>query len=111
MHGAGSSTHCNQWTFNVFRFVLLSFSRFDDSFPARSQPGMTAHMCQFGLRVELVRIARYSLGNSMAGDLTLGFSCCMIAGVGFAVNYVPVKSCDVGDGIFFSAAMSVTRLH
>ena len=96
---------------DVFRFVLLSFSRFDDSFPARSQPGMTAHMCQFGLRVELVRIARNSLGNSMAGDFTLGFSCCMIAGFGFAVNYVPVKSCDIGDGIFFSAAMSVTRLH
>eukprot|EP00435_Cladocopium_sp_Y103_P014999 s1941_g3.t1 len=28
-------------------------------------------------------------------------------GIGFAVNYLPVKSCDIGDGIFFSAAMSV----
>ena len=103
----------DQWTFNVFHFVLLSFCRFDDSFPARSQPGMTAaHMCQFRLRAELVRIADYiySLGNSMAGDPLLGFSCCMISGVGFAVNYLPVKSCDIGDGIFFSAAMSVTGL-
>ena len=32
---------------------------------------------------------------------------CLIAGIGFAVNYLPVKSCDIGDGIFFSAAMSV----
>ena len=67
-------------------------------------------MCQFRLRAELVRIADYSLGNSMAGDPLLGFSCCMISGVGFAVNYLPVKSCDIGDGIFFSAAMSVTGL-
>ena len=103
----------DQWTFNVFHFVHLSFCRFDDSFPARSQPGMTAaHMCQFRLRAELVRIADYiySLGNSMAENLLLGFSCCMISGVGFAVNYLPVKSCDIGDGIFFSAAMSVTGL-
>ena len=50
----------DQWTFNVFHFVHLSFCRFDDSFPARSQPGMTAaHMCQFRLRAELVRIADY----------------------------------------------------
>ena len=52
----------DQWTFNVFHFVLLSFCRFDDSFLARSQPGMTAaHMCQFRLRAELVRIADYSI--------------------------------------------------
>lgn len=43
----------------------------------------------------------------MAESHLLGFSCCMISGVGFAVNYLPVKSCDIGDGIFFSAAMSV----
>ena len=38
---------------------------------------------------------------------TMGYACCLIAGIGFAVNYLPVKSCDIGDGIFFSAAMSV----
>ena len=43
----------------------------------------------------------------MATNLLFGYSCCLIAGIGFAVNYLPVKSCDVGDGIFFSAAMSV----
>ncbi|CAL1170487.1 unnamed protein product, partial [Cladocopium goreaui] len=42
----------------------------------------------------------------MATNLLFGYSCCLIAGIGFAVNYLPVKSCDVGDGIFFSAAMS-----
>eukprot|EP00438_Fugacium_kawagutii_P035222 Skav227181 [mRNA] locus=scaffold2048:20137:21183:+ [translate_table: standard] len=40
-------------------------------------------------------------------DLALGYVCCLVAGLGFAVNYLPVKSFDVGDGIFFSAAMSV----
>ena len=43
----------------------------------------------------------------MATNLLFGYSCCLIAGIGFAVNYLPVKSCDIGDGIFFSAAMSV----
>lgn len=41
------------------------------------------------------------------GDLLLGYTCCLIAGISFGVNYLPVKSCDIGDGIFFSAAMSV----
>ena len=41
------------------------------------------------------------------GDLLLGYACCLIAGISFGVNYLPVKSCDIGDGIFFSAAMSV----
>ncbi|CAK9058936.1 unnamed protein product [Durusdinium trenchii] len=36
-----------------------------------------------------------------------GDICCLVAGVGFAVNYLPVKSCNTGDGIFFCAAMSV----
>jgi len=40
-------------------------------------------------------------------NLALGYICCLIAGLGFAVNYLPVKSCEIGDGIFFSAAMSV----
>ena len=43
----------------------------------------------------------------MATNLLFGYSCCLIAGIGFALNYLPVKSCDIGDGIFFSAAMSV----
>ena len=41
------------------------------------------------------------------GDLLLGYACCLIAGISFGVNYLPVKSCDIGDGIFFSAAMSI----
>lgn len=40
-------------------------------------------------------------------DLAVGYVCCLVAGLGFAVNYLPMKSFDVGDGIFFSAAMSV----
>ncbi|CAE7416947.1 TMEM144 [Symbiodinium natans] len=43
----------------------------------------------------------------MSGDLALGYSCCLIAGVGFGINYLPVKGIDTGDGIFFSAVMSV----
>ena len=38
---------------------------------------------------------------------SLGYACCIVAGVGFAVNYLPVKGCDCGDGIFFSAVMSL----
>ena len=49
----------------------------------------------------------------MATNLLFGYACCMIAGIGFAVNYLPVKFCDTGDGIFFSAAMSAAgfQLH
>ena len=36
-----------------------------------------------------------------------GYLCCLVAGVGFAVNYLPVKKCDTGDGIFFCAVMSL----
>lgn len=39
--------------------------------------------------------------------LIRGNACCLVAGIGFAVNYLPVKKCDTGDGIFFCAAMSV----
>lgn len=47
------------------------------------------------------------LCTEMTGDLALGYSCCLIAGVGFGINYLPVKGIDTGDGIFFSAVMSV----
>eukprot|EP00913_Durusdinium_trenchii_P019917 g18721.t2 len=40
-------------------------------------------------------------------DLLRGHLCCAVAGVGFAVNYLPVKKFDTGDGIFFCAAMSI----
>ncbi|CAK9087226.1 Transmembrane protein 144 homolog [Durusdinium trenchii] len=40
-------------------------------------------------------------------EMIRGDICCLVAGVGFAVNYLPVKSCNTGDGIFFCAAMSV----
>lgn len=40
-------------------------------------------------------------------DMLRGDLCCLVAGVGFAVNYLPVKQCDTGDGIFFCAAMSM----
>ncbi|CAE7260433.1 TMEM144 [Symbiodinium natans] len=43
----------------------------------------------------------------MLGDQLIGFSCCVVAGVGFAVNYIPVKRMDTGDGVFFAAAMSL----
>ena len=48
-----------------------------------------------------------ALTQKLMGDLALGYACCLIAGVSFGVNYLPVKSCDIGDGIFFSAAMSI----
>jgi len=35
-----------------------------------------------------------------------GYACCMIAGFFFGTNYIPVKSVDCGDGVFFSLAMS-----
>ena len=40
-------------------------------------------------------------------ELLRGNACCLVAGVGFAVNYLPVKKYDTGDGIFFCAMMSV----
>ena len=43
----------------------------------------------------------------MLAEQLIGFSCCAVAGVGFAVNYIPVKRMDTGDGVFFAAAMSL----
>eukprot|EP00913_Durusdinium_trenchii_P025818 g24231.t1 len=43
----------------------------------------------------------------MVGQLALGYSCCLIASVAYAVNYLPVKKYDTGDGVFFTFAMSV----
>lgn len=43
----------------------------------------------------------------MLADQLIGFSCCAVAGVGFSVNYIPVKKMDTGDGVFFAAAMSL----
>ncbi|CAL1160128.1 unnamed protein product, partial [Cladocopium goreaui] len=39
--------------------------------------------------------------------LVRGNACCLVAAIGFALNYLPVKKYDTGDGIFFCAAMSV----
>lgn len=39
--------------------------------------------------------------------LARGYAFCLVASIGFAVNYLPVKKCDIGDGIFFCAAMSL----
>lgn len=39
--------------------------------------------------------------------LVRGNACCLVAAVGFALNYLPVKKYDTGDGIFFCAAMSL----
>lgn len=44
---------------------------------------------------------------AMVGQLALGYSCCLIASVAYAVNYLPVKKYDTGDGVFFTFAMSV----
>jgi glucose uptake protein GlcU len=37
----------------------------------------------------------------------LGLLWCAVAGVGFGVNFLPVKKVDVGDGVFFSFCMSI----
>lgn len=39
--------------------------------------------------------------------LVRGNACCLVAAIGFALNYLPVKKYDTGDDIFFCAAMSV----
>lgn len=46
-------------------------------------------------------------GADQITTLVRGNACCLVAGIGFAVNYLPVKKCDTGDGIFFCAAMSL----
>jgi glucose uptake protein GlcU len=43
----------------------------------------------------------------MAGDMSVGLLCCSIAGIGFGINFLPVKKLDVADGIFFSFCMSL----
>ena len=43
----------------------------------------------------------------MTGHLALGYACCLIASVAYAVNYLPVKKYDTGDGVFFAFAMSL----
>uniref|UniRef100_A0A7S3WM05 Transmembrane protein 144 n=1 Tax=Strombidinopsis acuminata TaxID=141414 RepID=A0A7S3WM05_9SPIT len=42
----------------------------------------------------------------MAGNILLGLGCCIIAGIGFGSNYLPVKKIAVGDGVFFSVSMA-----
>jgi len=42
----------------------------------------------------------------MAGNILLGLGCCIIAGIGFGSNYLPVKKVQVGDGVFFSVSMA-----
>mmetsp|Transcript_12069 Transcript_12069/g.19100 ORF Transcript_12069/g.19100 Transcript_12069/m.19100 type:complete len:414 (-) Transcript_12069:156-1397(-) len=41
------------------------------------------------------------------GNLVLGIVCCLVAGVGFGSNYLPVKKINVGDGVWFSVCMSI----
>ena len=45
--------------------------------------------------------------GAMADQLALGYACCLIASVAYAVNFLPVKQYDTGDGIFFTFAMSL----
>ena len=45
--------------------------------------------------------------QAMTGHLALGYACCLIASVAYAVNYLPVKKYETGDGIFFTFAMSL----
>jgi len=43
----------------------------------------------------------------MAGNFAIGLTWCLVAGVGFGTNYLPVKKVEPGDGIFFCFCMSV----
>ena len=43
----------------------------------------------------------------MTEQLALGYACCLIASVAYAVNYLPVKKYDTSDGVFFTFAMSL----
>jgi len=40
-------------------------------------------------------------------DFALGLVCCLVAGIGFGSNYLPVKQVNVGDGVWFSACMAI----
>lgn len=39
-------------------------------------------------------------------DWLVGIACCLIAGLFFGTNYLPLKSVDCGDGFYFSLQMS-----
>mmetsp|Transcript_83405 Transcript_83405/g.214788 ORF Transcript_83405/g.214788 Transcript_83405/m.214788 type:complete len:537 (-) Transcript_83405:149-1759(-) len=41
----------------------------------------------------------------MSGDIGVGLGCCLVAGVFFGSNYLPVKKVHIGDGVFFAACM------
>ncbi|CAJ1422072.1 unnamed protein product [Effrenium voratum] len=43
----------------------------------------------------------------MTRDVGMGYACCLIASVAYAVNLLPVKKYETGDGIFFTFAMSL----
>jgi glucose uptake protein GlcU len=43
----------------------------------------------------------------MAGNFAVGLMWCLVAGVGFGTNYLPVKKVNPGDGIFFTFCMSI----
>jgi len=43
----------------------------------------------------------------MSGNVALGLVYCVVAGVGFGTNFLPVKKIEAGDGIFFSFCMSI----
>ena len=45
--------------------------------------------------------------TAMTDQLALGYACCLIASVAYAVNFLPVKKYETGDGIFFTFAMSL----
>lgn len=43
----------------------------------------------------------------MTSNLAIGLAWCLLAGVGFGINYLPVKKVEPGDGIFFTFCMSI----
>mmetsp|Transcript_64655 Transcript_64655/g.166381 ORF Transcript_64655/g.166381 Transcript_64655/m.166381 type:complete len:459 (-) Transcript_64655:392-1768(-) len=43
----------------------------------------------------------------MVGNYVSGLICCVVAGVAFGSNYLPVKQVSVRDGVFFSACMAI----
>jgi drug/metabolite transporter (DMT)-like permease len=43
----------------------------------------------------------------MTGDMGIDLLCCSIAGIGFGINFVPVKKLEIVDGVFFSFCMSL----
>eukprot|EP00425_Heterocapsa_triquetra_P021068 CAMPEP_0195153534 /NCGR_PEP_ID=MMETSP0448-20130528/183197_1 /TAXON_ID=66468 /ORGANISM="Heterocapsa triquestra, Strain CCMP 448" /LENGTH=592 /DNA_ID=CAMNT_0040192301 /DNA_START=66 /DNA_END=1843 /DNA_ORIENTATION=- len=64
-----------------------------------------------GLGLGVARLAQGALWpglshpSAMSGDIGVGLGCCVVAGVFFGSNYLPVKKLHIGDGVFFAACM------